>query len=61
MSEPTFAQEDYAEALVERLRAAHLLEAEAYARKVERCQDRLEMSCLIDEMKTLVQEAEEEP
>jgi len=61
MSEPTFAQEEYADALVERLRNTHLLEAEAYGRKVARCQDRLEMSCLIDEMKTLLQEAEEEP
>lgn len=47
---PTFAQEQYAEALVKRLREAQLLEAESYTRKVMRCQDRAEMSSLIDAM-----------
>ena len=61
MSKPSFAQEQYAQALIERLRDARLLEAESYARKVMRCQDRQAMSGLIDEMKRLVEAVEEEP
>jgi hypothetical protein len=53
---PTPAQEDYAEALVEQLRDEQQFEADDYARKVEDCQDRHEMSELIDEMKDLLAE-----
>jgi hypothetical protein len=48
---PTFAQEGYAQALVECLREERQFSAEGYGRKVLKCQDRQEMSHLIDEMK----------
>lgn len=56
---PTFAQEDYAAALVRRLREANLFEADGYGRKVVRCESRAEMSRLIEEMKTILRDVEE--
>ena len=53
---PTFAQEEYANGLVDRLREEQQFGAEAYAHKVLNCQDRQEMSQLIDEMKRLIAE-----
>ena len=55
---PTFAQEEYAESLIDRLREDGLSEAEKFARKVLSCQDRREMSSLIDSMKKRLKEAD---
>ena len=58
---PTFAQEEYALALVRRLRDANLFGADTYGRKVLACIDRLEMSHLIDAMKRELAEYDDEP
>ena len=59
MAEPTFAQEEYAKALVERLREEQQFSAEQYGRKVLVCQDRQEMSKLIGAMKKELEELED--
>lgn len=48
---PSFAQEEYAEALVKRLRDENQWNAESYARLVMNCQDKETMSKLISVMK----------
>jgi polyhydroxyalkanoate synthesis regulator phasin len=56
---PTEAQQDYAADLVRQLREAQQFEAERYARAVERCYDRRDMSRFIGEMKVLLEEIKE--
>jgi hypothetical protein len=63
LAKPTFAQEDYAAGLVEKLRDEESFKAERFAQRVYKCQDRLEMSRLIDRMKRLlveIRQADEE-
>ena len=59
MTKPTFAQEEYARALVQRLRDEQQFEADKYGRDVLNCEDRQEMSRLIDEMKRRLAELPE--
>jgi len=55
MAAPTFAQEQYADALVKELRENNWFDTERYARAVLRCTDRQEMSALINEMKKILE------
>ena len=48
---PTFAQEEYAAALVQRLRDENQLSADSYGRRIYGCKTRQEMSELISQMK----------
>lgn len=57
---PTFAQEQYAAALVEKLRAAQNIKAGHYGRALLACSDKLSMSRLIDEMKRLLDQIQED-
>jgi len=59
MARPTFAQEQYAQSLVERLREEHAFGAESLATNVYQCQDIGEMSRLIDKMKRLLRQIKE--
>jgi len=59
MTLPTDKQESYAEALVNKLRAADHFLAERFAKQVLDCNDRWEMSKLIDRMKGELEEIEE--
>ena len=59
MTQPTFPQIEYAEALVERLRADNNIKADYYARQVYNCMERSGLSQLINEMKALLDEVEE--
>lgn len=56
MPKPTYAQEQYAEGLLKRLREESQFEAERYGRLVMRCEDRQQMSRLIDDMKAALEE-----
>jgi len=57
---PSDKQEEYAEILVNKLRERHLLGAGVYADKVLRCKDRGVMSGLIDDMKKIIEDVDEE-
>ena len=57
---PSYKQEEYAEILVNKLRERHLLGAGVYADKVLRCKDRGVMSGLIDDMKKIIEDVDEE-
>lgn len=57
---PTYKQEEYAEILLNKLRERHLLGAGVYADRVLRCKDRGLMSGLIDEMKKIIEDVDEE-
>jgi hypothetical protein len=56
MAETTMYQENYAADLVEQLREAQNVKAEAYARQVAACSDRLAMSQLISQMRQLTKD-----
>lgn len=51
---PTDRQIDYAESLVQKLQESGHLRARRYATEVAQCQDRVQMSALIDEMKRIL-------
>jgi len=53
---PTKAQRAYANDLVRQLQEAGVYEAGRYARAVDRCYNRIDMSRFISEMKELVEE-----
>ena len=53
---PTEAQRAYANDLVRQLQEAGVYEAGRYARAVDRCYNRVDMSRFITEMKALVEE-----
>jgi hypothetical protein len=57
---PSYKQEEYAEILVNKLRERHLLGAGVYAGRVLRCKDRGVMSGLIDDMKKIIEDVDEE-
>lgn len=59
MAKPTFDQETYARDLVDKMREESMHEAEAFARKVYQCEDRGEMSNLIDQMKRKIAELDD--
>ena len=57
---PSDKQEEYAKILVNKLRERHLLGAGVYADRVLRCKDRGVMSGLIDDMKKIIEDVDEE-
>jgi len=57
---PSGKQEEYAEILVNKLRERRLLGAGVYADRVLRCKDRGVMSGLIDDMKKIIEDVDEE-
>jgi len=57
---PSYKQEEYAEILVNKLRERRLLGAGVYADRVLRCKDRGLMSGLIDDMKKIIEDVDEE-
>jgi len=57
---PSYKQEEYAEILVNKLRERRLLGAGVYADRVMRCKDRGVMSGLIDDMKKIIEDVDEE-
>ena len=55
---PTFAQEEYAKNLVERMQEEHMIGAKFRARQVMSCQNRQEMARLINKMKCDLEQAD---
>ena len=56
LTAPTFDQEQYADGLVEKLRAEEHSRAERFATAVYECREKWQMSKLIDRMKRALEE-----